>query len=68
MCEKRTKSPKRPHPALRNTGSVPLLLAHIGHWYMWLVYALPALIVLVATVHSARVQRKAKRQGTTGSG
>jgi hypothetical protein len=43
---------------------VPLLLAHLGHWYMWLLYALPAFIVLGATLHSARTQRKARREGT----
>jgi hypothetical protein len=58
----------RPRQALRHTGSVPLLLAHIGHWYMWLLYALPAFIVLGATLHSARAQRKARRQGPGGAG
>ena len=31
---------------------------------MWILYAVPAIIVLVATVASALSQRRAKRTGT----
>jgi hypothetical protein len=31
---------------------------------MWFLYALPAFIVLGATLHSAHTQRKARREGT----
>jgi ABC-type multidrug transport system permease subunit len=41
----------------------PLPLAHIGHWWMWILYAVPALIVFAATVHSALAQRRARRDG-----
>lgn len=37
-------------------------LAHLGH-YAWVFYAVPALIVAAATVHSALVQRRARRNG-----
>ncbi len=53
----------RAETRLRHTYPVPLILAHVGHWYMWILYAVPALIVLVATVGSALSQRKAKREG-----
>lgn len=46
---------------------MPLLLAHVGHWYMWILYAFPALIVFGATLVSARSQRKAKRESAGGS-
>jgi hypothetical protein len=36
-------------------------LAHLGHWYMWILYAVPAFIVFGATAHSAWAQRKARR-------
>jgi hypothetical protein len=41
---------------------VPFVLAHIGHWYMWILYAVPAFVVLGATLASAASQRRAKRQ------
>lgn len=37
-------------------------LAHLGH-YTWIFYTVPALIVAVATLHSAFVQRRARRNG-----
>ena len=27
-------------------------LAHIGHWYMWILYLVPVLIVLAASFHA----------------
>ncbi|MDT7582384.1 MAG: hypothetical protein QOK35_3700 [Pseudonocardiales bacterium] len=45
-------------------GSVTFLYANLGHWYMWILYAVPALIVLVATLGSALSQRRARRDQT----
>lgn len=40
-----------------------LPFAHVGHWYIWILYAVPALIVVAATVHSVLAQRRARRRG-----
>jgi hypothetical protein len=39
-----------------------LLLAHIGHQLIWLLYAVPVLIVSGAIVKSFVAQRRAERQ------
>ncbi|HEX6152918.1 MAG TPA: hypothetical protein VFZ19_05275 [Solirubrobacterales bacterium] len=39
-----------------------LLLAHIGHQLIWLLYAVPVLIVSGAIVKSFIAQRRAERQ------
>jgi hypothetical protein len=46
-------------------------LAHVGHWYMWVLYLVPVLIVLVASARALLEQRRedrgraaAERQGT----
>lgn len=38
-----------------------LPIAHVGHWWGYVLYAVPALIVLVATVHSLIAQRRERR-------
>jgi hypothetical protein len=40
--------------------SVPL--AHLGHWYLWVPYAIPVLIVLAASFHAFRQQRREDRE------
>ncbi len=37
-------------------------LAHLGHWYLWVPYALPMLIVLAASIHAFRDQRREDRE------
>jgi hypothetical protein len=34
------------------------LIAHIGHWYMWVLYAVPVLVVVAASVHALVAQRR----------
>jgi hypothetical protein len=47
---------------LRNTQRVPTIpLAHIGHWWGYILYAVPAIIVFVATVQSLIAQRRERR-------
>jgi hypothetical protein len=38
-----------------------LVLAHAGHWALWVLYAVPVVIVLVATLHSLIQQRRQDR-------
>jgi hypothetical protein len=40
--------------------AVPLL-AHLGHWYLWVPYAVPVLIVLAASFRAFRQQRRDDR-------
>ena len=42
--------------------SVLPLLAHIGHWYMWVLYAVPVLVVIAASVHALVDQRREDRE------
>jgi len=37
------------------------LLAHLGHWYLWVPYAIPVLIVLGASFRAFRQQRREDR-------
>jgi hypothetical protein len=37
------------------------LLAHIGHWYLWVPYLVPVLIVLGASYRAFRQQRREDR-------
>lgn len=39
-----------------------LPLAHLGHWYLWIPYALPVLIVLAASLSAFRQQRRENRE------
>ena len=43
--------------------SLALLLAHVGHWWTWVIYAVPVLIVLVSIVVS--VVRRRREGGDT---
>lgn len=38
------------------------LLAHVGHWWTWVLYAVPVLIVLGASVHALLDQRREDRE------
>jgi hypothetical protein len=35
-----------------------LLIAHVGHWYLWVPYAIPVAIVLGASFRAYRQQRR----------
>ena len=39
------------------------LLAHLGHWYLWVPYAVPVAIVLGASFRALRQQRREDRVG-----
>jgi hypothetical protein len=41
-------------------GAVPL--AHLGHWYLWLPYMLPVVIVLAAAGRAVWTERRAQRR------
>jgi len=36
-------------------------LAHVGHWYLWVPYAIPVVIVLGASLRAFRQQRREDR-------
>jgi hypothetical protein len=38
--------------------STVLPLAHVGHWYLWVPYLVPVLIVLAASYRALRQQRR----------
>ncbi|MGA8217239.1 MAG: hypothetical protein WB771_01630 [Solirubrobacterales bacterium] len=40
-----------------------LPLAHLGHWYLWIPYAIPVIVVLAASLHAFRQQRREDRDG-----
>jgi hypothetical protein len=42
------------------------LLAHIGHWYVWVLYAVPVLVVIAASVHALIDQRREDRERRAG--
>jgi hypothetical protein len=37
------------------------LLAHVGHWYLWVPYAIPVVIVLGASLRAFTQQRREDR-------
>ena len=37
------------------------ILAHVGHWYLWVPYAIPVVIVLAASFRAFRQQRREDR-------
>jgi len=37
-------------------------LAHVGHWYMWILYLVPVLVVLGASVRALIEQRREDRE------
>jgi hypothetical protein len=41
-------------------------LAHVGHWYLWLPYMLPVVIVLAASFRALRQQRAEDRERARG--
>jgi hypothetical protein len=38
-----------------------LPLAHVGHYWVWILYAIPVLIVTAAIIRSTIAQRRAGR-------
>jgi hypothetical protein len=38
-----------------------LPLAHLGHWYLWIPYVIPVGVVLAASLHAFRQQRREDR-------
>jgi hypothetical protein len=38
------------------------LLAHLGHWYLWIPYTIPVVVVLTASLHAFRQQRREDRE------
>lgn len=38
------------------------LLAHAGHYALWLLYALPVLIVVGAAINAVFIQRREERE------
>jgi hypothetical protein len=42
--------------------SVVAPLAHLGHWYLWIPYGIPVVIVLAASLHAFRQQRREDRE------
>ena len=43
--------------------SADLPLAHLGHWYLWIPYVIPVIVVLAASLHAFRTQRREDRAG-----
>ncbi|MGH2923260.1 MAG: hypothetical protein ACRDKH_04440 [Solirubrobacterales bacterium] len=41
----------------------PFLLAHAGHWLLWVLYLVPVLIVLAATIRAFREERRSRDEG-----
>jgi hypothetical protein len=39
-------------------------MAHVGHWYLWVPYLIPVLIVLGASLRAFRRQRAEDRDGS----
>jgi hypothetical protein len=44
---------------------VPQLVAHAGHWLLWVLYAVPVLIVVGSIVLSIIRQRREGEEGET---
>jgi len=42
--------------------SAVIPLAHVGHWYLWVPYAVPVVIVLAASFRAFRQQRSEDRE------
>jgi hypothetical protein len=45
--------------------SAVLPLAHLGHWYLWIPYIIPVIVVLAASLHAFRQQRREDRDTET---
>ena len=37
-------------------------LAHVGHWYTWVPYLIPVVVVLAASIRAFRQQRREDRE------
>jgi hypothetical protein len=46
--------------------SAALPLAHLGHWYLWIPYVIPVVVVLAASLHAFRQQRREDRERGAG--
>ena len=57
--------PRLNHPAarLRNTQGMALPIAHAGHWALYVLYAVPILIVLGSIVANMLRDRRGHREG-----
>jgi hypothetical protein len=42
--------------------SLDVPVAHLGHWYLWIPYVIPVLVVLAASLHAFRQQRREDRE------
>ncbi|HET8975356.1 MAG TPA: hypothetical protein VFN15_01905 [Solirubrobacterales bacterium] len=42
---------------------MPLLLAHTGHWAMWVLYLVPVVVVLAATAKAFVDAKRDQREG-----
>lgn len=42
------------------------LLAHAGHWALWVLYSVPVLIVLAATLNAFLSQRREEQREEQG--
>ena len=42
--------------------SAVIPLAHLGHWYLWIPYAIPVVVVLAASLNAFRQQRREDRE------
>jgi hypothetical protein len=45
-----------------------VLLAHVGHWYEWIPFLIPVVIVLFAAARAFIQQRREQREGDPASG
>ena len=41
-------------------------LAHAGHWALWVLYSVPVLVVLAATINAFLSQRREEREERGG--
>jgi hypothetical protein len=41
--------------------STVIPLAHLGHWYLWIPYVIPVVVVLAASLYAFRQQRREDR-------
>jgi cytochrome c-type biogenesis protein CcmH/NrfF len=46
-----------------NAATLPLPLAHVGHWSIYILYAVPVVVVLVSVVVTVRRERRAAQEG-----
>jgi hypothetical protein len=42
------------------------VLAHTGHWALWVLYAVPVIVVLLATAQAFIRERRARRGAAAG--